>query len=162
VTGGRDDDRDERPRKSWREIDRARDGSGHRPEERRPRGAAAEARSQRATAEYLKQIDGIFSADQGGAEGERLAEAVREAHGTPELAPACAAYRDAVGFPGDPALLALFLDSGDRGLVVGALRALGVLGAEGLSGGLRSQLRMLADDPDDEIAEAAEDALDGA
>lgn len=162
MTGDRDEDRDERPRKSWREIDRARDGSGHRREERRPRGAAAEARSQRATAEYLKEIDGLFALGRGGAEGERLAAAVREAHGTPELGPACAVYRDALGFPDDPALLALFLDSADRELVVGALRALGPLAGEGLSGGLRSQLRMLADDADDEIAEAAEEALEGA
>lgn len=153
----------ERPRKSWREIDRARDGSGHGREERRPRSAAAEARSQRATQEYLKQIDGLFARDPGGAEGERLAGAVREAHGTPGLREACMAYRDAVGLPRDPALLACFLDSGERDLVLGALRALAEL-CEGqetrLAGGLRSQVRLLCEDPDDEIAETAEALLD--
>ena len=63
---------DERPRRSWREIDRMRDGSGHRPEERKPRGKAAEALSRQATQTYLKQIDGLFAQDGGGAESERL------------------------------------------------------------------------------------------
>ena len=64
---------DERPRRSWREIDRMRDGSGHRPDERKPRGKAAEARSRQAAQTYLKQIDGLFAQDGGGAESERLA-----------------------------------------------------------------------------------------
>lgn len=165
MSGGDSDDRDgsERPRKSWREIDRARDGSGYGREERGPRGRAAEARARQATREYLKRVDGLFAPDGGGAEGERLARAVREAHGTPELAAACAAYREGVGLPADPALLALFLDAGQRDLVLDALRALAALRASDaapLAPGLRSQLRMLAEDPDDEVAEAAEDALD--
>lgn len=160
----RDDDDRERPRKSWREIDRARDGTGTRREERAPRGAAAQARSKRATQEYLKQIDGLFAQDQGGAEGERLAQAVRDAHGTPELADACAAYVEAVGMPDDPALLALFLDSGRRELVLAALRALGPLREAGadFSGGLQSQLRMLANGMDDELAELAEELVEPA
>ncbi len=161
---GRDDDRDERRRRSWREIDRMRDGSGQRRNERKPRGQAAEARSRHATQAYLKQLDGLFAKDRGGAEGERLAQAVRQAHGTPGLAEACAAYRDAVGFPGDPELASLFLDSGDRELVAGALAALAEAHAREpvtLGAGLRSQLRLLAEDPDDDVAGAAEDLLDG-
>jgi len=161
---GRDDESDERPRRSWREIDRMRDGSGHRPEERKPRGKAAEARSRQATQSYLKQIDGLFARDDGGAQGERLARALHEAHGTPGLAEACAAYRDAVGFPRDPELVSLFLDSGERELVAGALTVLADAHARepiALGPGLRSQLRLLAEDPDDEIAGAAEDLLDG-
>lgn len=171
MSGGRDrdDDRDrdrdpgERPRKSWREIDRARDGSGHGPEERRPRGAAAEARSRRAAQEYMKQIDGLFAKDKGGAEGEGLARAIREARDTSALRDACTAYRDAVGLPRDPALLSLFLETGERELVLGALGALAELrGSEEtrLSGGLRSQVRLLSEDADDAIAEAAEALLD--
>jgi hypothetical protein len=161
---GRDDDRDERPRRSWREIDRMRDGSGHRPDERKPRGKAAEARSRQATQSYLKQIDGLFARDGGGAEGERLARALRAAHGTPGLAEACAAYRDALGFPSDPELASLFLDCGERELVAGALTALAAAHTREpvpLGSGLRSQLRLLAEDPDDEIAGAAEDLLGG-
>ena len=60
----------------------------------------------------------------GGAEGERLAREMREARGTPDLAGACRAYRDAVGLPEDPAQLSLFLDSGDPELVLAALGAL--------------------------------------
>jgi len=155
---------DERPRRSWREIDRMRDGSGHRSDERKPRGKAAEARSRQAAQTYLKQIDGLFAQDGGGAESERLARAVREAHGTPGLAEACVAYRDAVGFPRDPELVSMFLDSGERELVAGALTALADAHAQepvALGAGFRSQLRLLAEDPDDEIAGAAEDLLGG-
>jgi hypothetical protein len=159
VSGDRDGDREDRPRKSWREIDRQRDLSSHVSEERRPRGAAAEARSRQATREYVKQIDALFSKGKGGEQGERLARAVREAHGTAELAAACAAYRDAVGMPDDPALISLFLDSGERELVRGALAALAARG-EPPGAGLRSQLRMLAEGPDGEIADAAEALLE--
>ena len=156
-------DGDERPRRSWREIDQMRDRPGARRDERRPHGAHAEARAQRATRDYVKQLDALFAKGPGGAEGERLAKALRDAHGTPDLAAACAAYRDAVGLPRDPALLALFLDCGERELVLGALRALHELAAAGpWSSGLRRQLRMLVEDADDEIAEAAEAALGAA
>ncbi len=153
---------DDRYRKSWREIDRARDGSGRRSEERRPRGAAAEARSRQATRAYLERIDGLFTKDGGGAAEARLAEAVRAAHGTPELGAACAAYRDGAGWPRDPALVSLFLDSGDRNIMAGCLDALARVHAQApleLPAGLRSQLRLLAEDPDDTIAGAAEDLL---
>jgi hypothetical protein len=161
VSGERDDDRSERPRRSWREIDQLRDGARHHRDERRPRGAAAEARARSATAQYLKQAGQIFSGGRGGAEGERLAAAVRAAQGAPALAEACAAYRDALGLPDDPALLGRFLESGDAALVVGALGALRAARQRGavLGAGLRSQARMLADDRDDEIAEAAEALL---
>ncbi len=161
MTAERDDDRPERPRRSWREIDQMRDGARHRRDERRPRGAAAEARARTATAQYLKRADQLFSGGRGGAEGERLAAAVRAAEDGPALAAACAAYRDALGVPDDPALLTRFLDSGDRALVVGALGALAAARERGasLGSGVRSQVRMLAGDPDDEIAEAAEALL---
>lgn len=160
MSAERDGERGERPRRSWREIDQLRDGTGRR-DERRPRGAAAEARAKSATKAYLKQADQIFARGPGGAEGERLARAVREAHGTPALAAACAAYRDAVGLPEDPALLSLFLDSGDRALVVGALAGLRSARERGaaLSAGVLSQIRLLAQASDDEIAESAETLL---
>jgi hypothetical protein len=53
----------------------------------------------------------------------------------------------------------MFLDSGDAELVVGGLQALqAACEAAGfkVSGGLRSQIRMLAEDPDGEVAELAE------
>ena len=90
MSGGDRDDRGERPRRSWREIDRARDGTGYGRGDQRPRGAAAEARSAQATKQYLKEADRLFSRGAGGEVGERLAQAVREAHGGAGLAEACA------------------------------------------------------------------------
>jgi hypothetical protein len=159
---GRDDDR---PRKSWREIDQARDGTGpRRSEERRPRGAAAEARSRPAPPSDLKQLDRHFSKGQGegGGDAGRLADALRAAQGGPALAEACAQYRDGAGWPRDPALASIFLDSGVRELVVGCLEALAEANTEEplqLPAGLKSQLRLLAEDSDDAIAGAAEDLL---
>jgi hypothetical protein len=154
---------DDRPRRSWSEIDRMRDKPRSSHEERRPRGEKAEARARAATKEYLKGLDGLFAKDKGGAEGERLAGEIREAHGTPGLADACRAYREAVGTPSDPALLALFLDADEPALVVEALEALQALQAAGAlepTPGLRRQVRMLSEGFNDEVAEAAELLLD--
>jgi hypothetical protein len=159
MSRDRDDDR---PRLSWRERDAMRNRSTHVPRDDRPRGPAADARSKAATQQYLRQLDGLFSKAPGGAEGEKLAKALRDAHGTPGLADACRAYRDAIGLPQDAALLALFLDAGDPELVCSALegferaRSAGELRA---SSGLRTQLRLLVQDPEDAVAEAAEALL---
>jgi hypothetical protein len=155
------DDRDERPRRSWREIDQARDGTRHGQPDPRPRGAAAEARSRQATRQYLKEADRLFAGGHGGARGEAFAQALRDAHGTPALADTCDAYRDALGYPSDPALASIFLDSARHDLVLGALEALLADPPEALPAGLRSQLRGLAEDADDAVAGAAEDLLQG-
>jgi hypothetical protein len=156
-----DDERPERERLSWREIDQRRDRARTRGE-REPRGPAERVRSRAATAQYLKQAGGLFSEAPGGAAGERLARAVREAHGSPGLAEACRAYREALGLPEEPALLSLFLDSGDPELVLGALEALRAAAEAGrlaLTPGQRSQLRTLAQGRDDAVADAAEALL---
>lgn len=170
MTPGRDDDpRDpgERPRKSWREIDAARDRArSQAPAERRARGPAAEARATAATQHYLRRLEGtLFSKQKGGKEEDRLAGAVRKAHGTPELAAACAAYREALGVPEDLALLALFLDAKDATLLVAVLDALLARAGSGvlpLSPGLRTQLRLLVQSADDAVAERAEALLEHA
>lgn len=152
---------DDRPHRSWREIDQLRDGTARR-DERRPGGKAAEARAQAAAQKYIKEIDKIFSNDPGGEEGSRLAAALRDAHGTPELPAVCRSYREAIGLPVDPSLLGLFLDTGESELVVQALEALLALQRGGrleASKGLRSQLRVLEQDFDNAIAEVAEDLL---
>ena len=157
-----DDDRPEREKRSWREIDAMRDGARG-STERRPRDEAARARADAATREYIRQIDGIFTSDKGGAEGERLAKAMKDALGTPTLAEACREYRDAVGIPGEPKLLSHFLDSGDSELVVVGIQGLSALLDQEntrFSAGQQSQLRTLALSSDDAIAEAAEDLLD--
>lgn len=152
---------DERPRRSWREIDQMRDGTRSR--DQGPRGHKAQERAREASKEYLKQIDGLFTSEQGGAEGADLAKAMREAHGTPGLADACRAYRDAIGLPGDPSLLSLFLDTGEEELVIAALGEMRVGRREGRlesTSGLRSQVGILAEDFNNAIAEIAEELLD--
>ncbi len=163
MTTGRDDDRDggERERRSWREIDRKRDGT-HR-EERGPRGAAAQAREDAASKRYRRELEKRFTTGKGGPQGEQLAKSMRAAHGTPELAGACRAYREAVGAPVEAALISLFLDSGDSelvGLGLESLRSAFRAGTVSGSAGLKTQLRMLAQDTDDAIAEAAEELLE--
>src|SRR5690606_8625829 len=100
VSGG-GDDRDERPRLSWSEIDRLRDRPRARRDERTPRGPAATARARAATRQYLASIDEKLFAKgaPGGARGAQLAAAVRAAQGTPGLADACRAYLEALGAP---------------------------------------------------------------
>jgi hypothetical protein len=162
VSGG-DGEREsgERPKRSWAEIDRLRDRPRARRDERAPRGPAATARAQAATKQYLAQLDERLFAKgtPGGAAGARLAEAVRAAQGSAGLTDACRAYLDALGPPADPALLAAFLDTGERALQLAALAALAAPGRTALGAGLRSRLRSLAEGLDDELAEAAEAAL---
>lgn len=157
----RDDDDRPRERLSWREIDKRRGGA--RPtEERRPRNAAEQARASAAAKAYTKQLDAMFVKGKGGAEGERLARAMRDARGTADFGAACRAYRDAVGLPEETAQLSLFLDSGDPELVLAALAALSTAHGAGklqASSGLRTQLRLLAQDANDAVAEDAEALL---
>ena len=142
---------------SFSERDRRR-REGRPSQERRPKGVS-KAKEEALTKQYVKQLDGLFSKTKGGAEVEQLGAAIRVAHGTSGLAGACRQYREVAGFPQDAALLGMFLDSGDAELVVGGLKALQAACEAGdfnASGGLRSQVRMLAEDPDDEVAELAE------
>lgn len=158
-----DDAGSHRPRRSWREIDAARDGTGRR-EERRAPSPGARARADSATKQYLKDIEGsLFSASKAGAEGDQLTRALRESHGSPGLDAACAAYRARLGIPEDPSLLALFLDARDPALLAAALDATLeriVAGRLAPGRGLAGQLRLLAQSPDDGVAERAEAVLD--
>jgi hypothetical protein len=154
---------DDREKLSFAELDRLRrerkaGGGG----ERRPGGAASQARSKQATQAYLKEAGKLFSDAPGGAEGEALGRAVEAAHGTPGLADACRAYREGVGFPDDPALLSLFLDAEEPALVADALRHLAEAhdaGRIAISRGLKSQLRILEQSTDDDVAYEAEELL---
>jgi hypothetical protein len=142
---------------SFSERDRMR-REGRSSEDRRPRGVS-QAKVDEASKQYVKKLDGIFSQKKGSAEVDELAAAMRAAHGTNGLAAACREYRAAAGLPDDPSLLGMFLDSGDPELVVGGLQALQSASQSGkwtASAGLRSQIRMLAEDRSDEVAELAE------
>jgi hypothetical protein len=107
-------------------------------------------------------VFGTAAGKPGSTEG-RLAQAIRDAQGTPGLGEACRAYLEALGVPEATALLAAFLDSRERELVLAALESLAERVEEGgleLSAGLRAELRMLADEADDEVAEVAEEILE--
>lgn len=152
-------DDDDRPKLSWREIDRLRSGARVDPGERRPRGKAAEASAAQATRAYLKQADGLFASPR----AQALAVELRDAHGGSGFEEACQNYRAELGMPGDASLLSLFLDSRAPELVAESLELLLELArAGGLEGsaGLRTQLRLLSEHSDDNVAGAAEDLLE--
>jgi hypothetical protein len=153
---------DDRPRRSWSEIDKLRDRPRSRSDERRPRGAAAEARSGVATQQYLKKMgDQLFSGEKS-AGGNDEARAVREAHGTQELASVCRTYLEKRGSPDDASLAALFLDAEAVDVQVAGLEALTRLHAAGglsVSSGMRTQLRILSESSDDDVAYLAEELL---
>lgn len=155
-----DDDREDRPRLSWSELDKRRGKPRPSTPERRPRGAAAEALSRSAAQSYLKGLDSrLFKT---GAPAAKLAAAVRDALGTPGLDDAARAYLEQVGPPREAALVAAFLDARDRTLQIAALAAWAEETAAGRAApsvGLRAQLRTLAQGPDDEVAERAEAIL---
>jgi len=151
----------DREKKSFSELDRQR-REGRGVSDDRPRGKQAEERSAAATKQYLKAADGIFS---GGSKAEvaRLGTAMRDALGTPGLADACRAYHAMAGPPAEASLISLFLDSGERDVILLGLNALESARASAaveITGGLRSQLRTFEQDSDDEIAESAEALLE--
>jgi hypothetical protein len=152
----------ERTKLSFSELDRRR-REGRQGHTSHPRSEQGRQREAAATRQYLKHVDGLFGKAPASAELERLARAMREAHGTPGLAAACRAYRDAGGVPDDLRDVGLFLDCRDAELVVAALeglRARREAGGLEVTPGLRSQLRTLAQDADDAVAEAAEELLE--
>lgn len=163
MSRDRGDDERPRERRSWREIDAARDGA-RRPAERRPSDPASQARAASATKQYLRDVEGtLFAKGKAGGEADRLARNLRESHGTPGLDAACEAYRVTLGIPEDPSLLSRFLDARDPALVSQALEeTLARVTARRLAPGrgLLAQLRILAQSPDDGIAERAEAVLD--
>jgi len=146
---------------SFSERDRMRregGGSGGRPPNRRER-IEEEKRSR----EALNVADSLFTEEKGGQVGKALADAIRAAHGTAELAAECRAYLEQVGPPSDKELASIFLDAGDKELTICALDALlrqKNADGEELEGGLKSQVRILSEDFDDDLASRAEEILE--
>ncbi len=139
-----------------------RDGT-HRGDHDRPRNAAAQERSEQATQSYLKEIDKLFTSTGRSAEAESLIKQLRDAHGTPELPEVCRTFRDELGMPREAPLLSIFLDSNEAEFVIAALETLSTLQGENeieLGKGIQSQLRVLAQDFNNEIAEIAEEILE--
>ena len=144
---------------TYSERDRLRREGGGGP----PRGRRAQKEDAKRTRDALKVADSLFTDEKGGQEGKALADAVREAHGTPEPAAACRAYFEVVGPPKSLELASIFLDAGEKELSVPVLDALldekEANGLE-LEGGLKRQIRILSEDFDDDLASRAEDLLE--
>ena len=150
-----DDDR----KLTYSERDRLRREGG----QSRPEGGRARAEQTQDTRRALDAADALFGDQKGGKEGEERAAAVRSAHGTAELPATCRAYFEAFGAPGDLELVSIFLDAGEKDLSVAVLDALLHEKGRGrirLEGGLKRQVRLLAEDFDDELASRAEDLLE--
>jgi hypothetical protein len=65
--------------------------------------------------------------------------------------------------PAEASLLSLFLDAEDHAIVAEAIRALAAGQADGslqVSRGIKSQLRVLAQSPNDDVAYEAEELLE--
>jgi hypothetical protein len=153
----------DRPKLSYSERDKLRREGPAPGGDKRPRGRWAEAQSQRATDEYKKHLDTLFSKDQGGQRGDELAAVMRDAHGGEGFVGACRGYRDEVGFPTEGDLIGMFLDTGDAELVVGMLEVvLDGVQAEVFdpSKSIRRQVSTLAEDFNSAIADVAEEILD--
>lgn len=153
---------DDRRKLSYSERDRLRRegkgaGRGERPLSGRDR-ALEEKRSRLA----LAAAEELFTDEKGGQVGKALANAVREAHGTKDLAAACRAYLEQVGPPVVGELASIFLDAGEKTISLPVLDELLRQKSQGkleLEGGLKRQIRLLAEDFDDELASRAEDLL---
>ena len=91
------DDRDERPKLSFSELDKLR--RGERVGRDEPRGHRAKQEQARARIEALTEAGSVFSMGKGGAEGKRLANEMRDTHGTSDFLHACRSYCEEIGFP---------------------------------------------------------------
>jgi hypothetical protein len=146
---------------SYSERDRMRRegaGPGARPTNRRE-----QVKEEKRSREVLAVADSLFTDEKGGQAGKTLADAVRAAHGSADLASECRSYLEQIGPPSDTELVSIFLDAGDKELTICALDALLRLKGEDkadLDGGLNRQIRILSEDFDDDLASRAEEILE--
>ena len=129
----------------------------------RPRSGRARADEEKRSRHALQAADALFTDEKGGQEGKALADAVRAAHGSKDLASACTEYLDAVGPPRTLELASIFLDAGEKRLSVPVLDDLLRQKSEGtleLDGGIKRQIRILSEDFDDDLASRAEELLE--
>lgn len=147
---------------SYSERDRLRrEGKGG-PRRERPLSGKERALEEKRSRLALAAAEELFTTEKGGQAGKTLANAVREAHGTKDLAAACHAYLEKVGAPASSELASIFLDAGEKAISLPVLDELlrqKSAGALELEGGLKRQIRLLAEDFDDELASRAEDLL---
>ena len=129
----------------------------------RPRSRREQANEEKRSREALQVADALFTDEKGGQAGKALADAVRAAHGTPDLVPACRAYLETVGPPATIELASIFLDAGEKDLIILVLDELlrqKEAGDFEAAGGLLRQIRILSEDFDDDLASRAEDLLE--
>lgn len=122
-----------------------------------------QAKANQVTKTYLKELDKLFTSSGRNAEADAMVKGLRDAHGTPELAEICKTFREQLGMPREIALLSIFLDANAPELVVESLETvLALLNVEEieLSKGVQSQIRVLSQDFNNDIAEVAEDILE--
>lgn len=144
---------------SYSERDRMRRDGGKR--ERPVTGHDREVEEKRSRL-ALAAAEDLFTDEKGGQAGKSLANAVREAHGTKELPAACRAYLEKVGPPTSGELASIFLDAGEKAISLPVLDELLRQRSQGkleIEGGLKRQIRLLAEDFDDDLASRAEDLL---
>ena len=129
----------------------------------RPPSRWEQEKEEKRSREALQVANALFTDEKGGQEGKALADAVRAAHGTSDLAAACRAYLEKVGPPSSIELASIFLDAGDKEASIAVLDELLRQKAGGdleLAGGLLRQIRILSEDFDDELASRAEELLE--
>ena len=144
---------------SYSERDRMRREGGKR---ERPQSGHDRAVEEKRSRLALAAADALFTDEKGGQAGKALASAVREAHGTKDLAAACRAYLEKVGPPASGELASIFLDAGDKAISLPILDDLLRQKSQGkleIEGGLKRQIQLLAEDFDDDLASRAEDLL---
>lgn len=144
---------------SYSERDRLRRDGGKR---ERPQSGRDRELDEKRSRLALAAAEELFTDEKGGQAGKALATAVRDAHGTKDLAAACRAYLEKVGPPASNELASIFLDAGEKDVslpVLDALLRLKETGRLELEGSLKSQIRLLAEDFDDALASRAEDLL---
>ncbi|MBI5509919.1 MAG: hypothetical protein HY903_14280 [Deltaproteobacteria bacterium] len=169
-------DDDDRPKRSWREIDQMRDGSAHRKEPKRAGGPSPRGERSQAYRSYKSQLNKLF--DGGGALPDALKQQLEErgvakdaskkktltdaivTASTPKaVLAALEAYKAEYGFPENEEVMAKLLDLSDQSIVLEAVRTIGLLKTGGRlkrPNALKARLKTLEltnDEP--EVREAA-------
>ncbi len=161
------DDRGEKARKSWREIDASKDRSSHRKDERPRTGTRAGQRSAAAQQQYRSALEKLFDGGVATAgwskvlpempkdpttEGrQELLRALRTASGRAAIETAVAALLERFAMPDDPDLLTQVLVHRDDAIVRQALEKLDALLPLRAAAGravLETRLRTLEEDQD--------------
>ncbi len=162
----RDEDRPEREKLSWREIDQRRDGSRHVARGERPAarpGTSRAERAERLRRQALKEAHKVFEGKQGTPEHQKAVQELQRHFGTKKFQTLARKYLKDYDQPRDWGLLFIMLDLPDEETVVSFLEAMAALFP---SRTLREQqaflsklrtLAALADDP--AVQETAEELL---